>query len=68
LQIGEIVMGEISENQVTAALTFKVQKKVGWSVQNGEKSWAGKELSELIDCLAQEGGKPVTLSFSIILN
>ena len=59
-------MSEISENIVTAALTFKVPQKVGWSVQHGDRSWAGKELSGLVDCLAKEEGRPVTLSLSLI--
>ena len=60
-------MSEISENQVTAALTFMVPQKVGWSVQIGEQSWTGKELAELLDCLTQENkGGPVTLSLALI--
>jgi len=59
-------MRETSENKITAALTFKVPQKVGWSVQSGDQSWKGKELGGLLDCLAQESGKPVTLSLSII--
>ena len=60
-------MSEISENQVTAALTFKVPQQVGWSVQIGEQSWTGKELTGLVDCLATEGrDQAITLSLSII--
>ena len=59
-------MSETTETQITAALTFKVPQKVGWSVQNGEQSWTGKELAGLIDCLAQESDRPMTLSLSLI--
>ena len=60
-------MSETSENQITTALTFKVPQKVGWSVQCGDHSWAGTELAELADCLAQEThNKSLTLSLSVI--
>ena len=60
-------MSEISENQVTAALTFKVPEKLGWSVQCADQSWAGSELVGLIDCLAEEThDKPLILSLSLI--
>jgi len=60
-------MDEISENGVTAAITFKVPEKVGWSVQRGDQSWAGGELNGLVNCLAQENkGGPVTLLLSLI--
>lgn len=60
-------MSETSENQFTAALTFKAPQKVGWSVQRGEQSWTGSELSELVDCLAEEArNKSLTLSLSLI--
>ena len=61
-------MSEIAENAVTAALTFKVPKKVGWSVQRGEQSWTGNELSGLADCLRQKAqAHPVVLSLSLIV-
>ena len=60
-------MSEISENQITAAITFNVPQKVGWSVQRGDKSWTGNELSTLIDCVAQEvGHQSTTLSSTLI--
>jgi len=59
-------MSEISDNEVTAALTFKVPQKVGWSVQHGDQSWTGKELTGLVDCLAHEIDRPTTLSLSLI--
>lgn len=60
-------MHETSENQVTAALTFIVPQKVGWSVQRREQSWTGKHLAGLADCLGQVGkGDTVTLSISLI--
>jgi len=59
-------MGKEHEQEVTAALTFKVPQKVGWSVQRGEQSWTGGEMMGLVECLAKEGGKPVTLSLSLI--
>ena len=60
-------MSEISENQVTAALTFKVPKKLGWSVQRGDQSWTGGEFAALANCLAQEAKDgPMTLSLSMI--
>ena len=60
-------MSELSDNQVTAALTFKVPQKVGWSVQRGDQSWTGRELLGLIDCLAREAEyRSVTLSLSLI--
>ena len=59
-------MTEISINQVTAALTFKVPKKVGWSVRSLEKSWTGNDLDTLVNYLAQEGSRSMTLSLSLI--
>ena len=59
-------MSEISENQVTAALTFKVPQKIGWSVQRGDQSWTGKELSGLAECLAVKTEGPMTMSLSSI--
>ena len=59
-------MSKISGSQITAALTFKVPQEVGWSVQRGDQSWTGIELKGLADCLANEGGKPLTLSISLI--
>ncbi len=47
-------MNETPDNSVTAALTFKVPQKAGWSVQSNDKSWTGSELVGLIDCLACE--------------
>ena len=61
-------MSEISENQVIAALTFKVPQKIGWSVQRGEQSWTGNEISGLADCLRQKAqAHPVVLSLSLIV-
>ncbi|MBL1438197.1 MAG: hypothetical protein COB08_018600 [Rhodobacteraceae bacterium] len=45
-------MGDSNENQLTAALMFKMPKEIGWSVQRGDQSWTGKELGGLVDCLA----------------
>ena len=60
-------MSEISENQVTAALTFKVPQKVGWSVQSCDQSWTGSELLGLIYCLEHEAeNRSVTPSLSLI--
>lgn len=60
-------MSETLENAVTAALTFAVPQKVGWSVQSADQSWAGDDLGGLIDCLAQEAkSQSVTLSLSLI--
>jgi len=59
-------MSEISESGVAVALTFKVQQKVGWSVQRGDQSWAGRELAGLEDCLIHKGDRPMTLSLSLI--
>ena len=62
-------MGDYEQDSspVTAALTFKVPERIGWSVQTGNQSWSGKELGALVDCLAQEtGARPVTLSLSLI--
>ena len=60
-------MSETPENHITAALTFKVPQKVGWSVQRGAQSWSGKNLAGLSDCMAQVGkSDPVTLSISLI--
>lgn len=62
-------MSETSENQITAAMTFKVPQKVGWSVQHGNQSWTGKDIRALVDRLAQEGsGSSVTMSLSIIFD
>lgn len=61
-------MSELPENTVTAALTFKVPQKVGWSVQNGDQSWTGKELCGLMDCLSQCVDRPLTLSLSLIFD
>ena len=59
---------ETFDDTVTAALTFKVPEKLGWSVQCADQSWTGNELSTLVDCLAQEtGNQPVTLSLSLIV-
>jgi hypothetical protein len=38
-------MGETLDNSVTAALTFKVPQKIGWSVQRGDQSCSGSELA-----------------------
>ena len=60
-------MGETSENHVTAALTFRVPQKVGWSIQRGEQSWTGNHLAGLTDCMVQVAkGDPVTVSISLI--
>ena len=59
-------MSDEHEQEVTAALTFKVPKKIGWSVQHEDMSWRRKELSGLVDCLARESGGPMTLSLSMI--
>lgn len=59
-------MSKTSENQVTATLTFKVPQNVGWSIQRTDQSWAGDELAELVDCLAKESGRQITLSVSLI--
>lgn len=60
-------MSETLENAVTAALTFKIPQKVGWSVQCSDQSWTGNELLGLVDCLAQEvSSQSVTLSLSLI--
>ena len=60
-------MGEKSNETVTAALTFKVPQKVGWSVQCNDLSWIGDELLALLDCLAQQPrNKSLTLSVSLI--
>ena len=60
-------MSELPDNPVTAALTFKVPQKVGWSVQRGDHSWTGSDLAELVDCLAQKAeSRSVTLSLSLI--
>lgn len=47
-------MSELADNPVTAALTFRVPQKIGWSVQCDDRSWTGNELAELAECLAQE--------------
>ena len=54
-------MSETLEKTVTAALTFKVPQKVGWSVQSEDQSWIGSEILGLVDCLAKEGNRPTTL-------
>jgi len=60
-------MGKLHDNTVTAALTFKVPQKIGWSIQREGQSWTGSELIGLVDCLAIEGrGRSVTLSLSLI--
>ena len=59
-------MSELPDNPVTAALTFKVPQKVGWSVQSEDQSWTGSELVGLVDCLVQEGNTPMTVSLSLI--
>lgn len=64
-------MSELSDNltdkMVTAALTFKVPQKVGWSVQCGGQSWTGNDLLGLVDCLSQDArGQDLTLSLSLI--
>ena len=59
-------MSETLEKTVTAALTFKVPQKVGWSVQSEDQSWIGSEILGLVDCLAKEGNRPTTLSISLI--
>lgn len=59
-------MSELSYNQVTAALTFKVPQKVGWSVRHDDQCWAGNELKGLVECIASERNKPMTLSLSLI--
>ena len=60
-------MSEISENTVTAALTFKIPENLGWSVQCNDQSWTGNEFAGLVDCLAQETrNKSITLSLSLI--
>jgi len=54
-------------SRVTAALTFKVPQKIGWSVQCEDQSWNGNELHGLIDCLADKSqNNPITLSLSLI--
>lgn len=54
-------------SSVTAALTFKVPQKVGWSVQQGDRSWTGSNLQELIECVATERrSQAITLSLSLI--
>jgi len=56
-----------ADKTVTAALTFKVPQKVGWSVQTNDQSWTGNKLAALVDCLAQETRKKsITLSLSLI--
>ena len=60
-------MSELPDDTVTAALTFKVPQKVGWSLQRGDQSWTGKDLSGLVDCLAHQGrSQAITLSLSLI--
>jgi len=60
-------MNDRAENSMTAALTFKVPQKVGWSIQSSDQSWTGSELSALVARLAKEArNKPITLSLSLI--
>lgn len=60
-------MRELSNSAVTAALTFKVPQKVGWSVQHEKQSWTGSELVGLVKCLAHEArDKSLTLSLTLI--
>ena len=60
-------MSETTDNTVTAALTFKVPQKIGWSVQHENQSWTGNELAELMNCVARETrNQAVTLSLSLI--
>ena len=59
-------MSELSYNQATAALVFKVPQKVGWSVHYEDQSRIGNELKGLVECLARERNKPKTLSLSLI--
>ena len=60
-------MSNQADNKMTAALTFNVPQKVGWSVQSNNQSWAGNELLGLVDCLNRETcSKPLTLSVSLI--
>lgn len=60
-------MSEAPEEIVTAALTFKVPQKVGWSVQREDQSWAGDELLGLVDFLVREAeSRSITLSLSLI--
>ena len=66
-KLEEEAMSELPDNTVTAALTFKVPQKVGWSVQNNDQSWTGTELASLVDCLAEEThNQSITLSLSLI--
>ena len=63
----EAVMSELSDNPVTAALTFKVPQKVSWAIQSLDNSWTGTELAELVECLTQETrNRALTLSLSLI--
>jgi len=65
--VEETAMSETTDNSVTAALTFKVPEKVGWSVQRDDQSWTGSELAELAECLATKGrGQSMTISLSLI--
>ena len=60
-------MSETLDNSITAALTFKVPQKIGWSVQSNGQSWTGTELAALVDCLDQDArGGPLILSLSLI--
>lgn len=60
-------MSKTSNNQVTAALTIKVPQRIGWSVQRGDQSWTGGNLTALTECLQQQANdKPVTFSLSLI--
>ena len=63
----ETAMSEKTDNSVTAALTFAVPQRVGWSVQHEDQSWTGSDLAGLIDYLAKEGPhQKLTLSLSLI--
>ena len=60
-------MSELPDSPVTAALTFRVPQKIGWSVQCDDQSWTGHKLTDLLDFLTQEARRcPVTLSLSLI--
>lgn len=60
-------MNELPDSAVTAALTFKVPQKVGWSVQSKDQSWTGGTLDGLTDCLAKDAGNnSLILSLSLI--
>jgi len=64
-----MVVSEQVNNQITAALTFKVPQKVGWSVRSNDQAWSGNQVSELIDCLAKNACLgATTLSLFLIFN